>query len=444
MTDDRGSHSGHPSSVFDPCHARLVKKDSYNNLIQSFVFYRCSFILSRYRNLIKNSPVNNMKQQQKIYFHPFILFYCTALLVSTVCCTGSASNEEQPMPALKQVYENDFLVGTALNHFQISGTLADDQAVVEKHFNTITPENLLKWERVHPEPETYNFDLADRFIAYGEANDMFIVGHTLVWHNQTPAWVFKNEDGGRLAEEELLKRMRDHIYNVVDRYKGRIHGWDVVNEALNEDGSWRESAWYEITGLSYIEEAFRAAREADPDAELYYNDYNLWNPEKRAGAVRLVTHLQEAGVDIDGIGMQAHWGLEHPPVEEIEASIETFSELGIKVMITELDVDVLPSEGDIPDNITADMERRAFLDPYQDGLPESVQSGLADRYGKLFSLLKKQSDKISRVTFWGVNDRQSWKNNWPVRGRTNHPLLFDRNNQPKPALERVIEVGLDS
>lgn len=388
--------------------------------------------------------MNNLKQQSSVYLRFLVLFYCIALSVSTTGCRTSSSNEKEPLPALKQVYEGSFLMGAALNRFQISGELPDDQAVVEKHFNTITPENLLKWERVHPEPGAFNFEPADRFVAFGEANDMFIVGHTLVWHNQTPEWVFEDEEGNLLDKKTLLKRMRDHIQTVVGRYKGRIHGWDVVNEALNEDGSWRESPWYEITGLSYIEEAFRAARGADPDAELYYNDYNLWKPEKRMGAVRLTTRLQKAGVDIDGIGMQAHWGLEHPPAEEIEESIEAFSELGVKVMITELDVDVLPSEEDIPADVTGDIERRAFLNPYQEGLPDSIQSRLTTRYSKLFKLLKKHSDKISRVTFWGVNDQQSWKNNWPVRGRTNYPLLFDRQNQPKPALERVIEVGISS
>lgn len=312
--------------------------------------------------------------------------------------------------------------------------------VVIKHYNTLTPENILKWERVHPEPNKYNFKSADRFVNLGEHNNMFMVGHTLVWHNQTPDWVFENPEGRPLSKEKLLKRMRDHINQIMKRYKGRIHGWDVVNEALNEDGSYRQSPWYKILGKTYIDEAFQAARKADPDAELYYNDYNLWKPYKRKGTVRLINRLQSNGIDVDGIGMQGHWNLSHPPIEQIEESILAFHKTGVNVMITELDVDVLPNQGSLTAEVKKSEGQQTHLDPYQNNLPDSTQTQLANRYKQIFKILQKHSDKISRVTFWGVNDRQSWRNNWPIRGRTNYPLLFDRQNQPKEAFEEVIKL----
>ena len=378
--------------------------------------------------------------------HLRLTFLVVTLLVVTAlgCRQSPPTSKEEPLPALKHAFEDEFLMGAALNRGQVSGKFPDDIAVVEKHFNTITPENLLKWENVHPEPDMFNFSPVDRYVKLGEANEMFIVGHTLVWHNQTPDWVFRDQNGNPLSREALLDRMRQHIVTVVERYRGRIDGWDVVNEALNEDGSYRQTPWFHIMGVSYIEHAFRLAKKADPDAELYYNDYNLWKPEKRQGVVRLVTDLQSKGVKIDGIGMQGHWALDHPPIQQIEESILAFSELGVKVMITELDVDVLPSA----DDDTMDFERNEdvpdYLDPYKNGLPDSIQTRFTNRYVRLFELLDRHSDKISRVTFWGVNDRQSWKNNWPIRGRTNYPLLFDRQNQPKDALEKVLDVGQDS
>lgn len=368
-----------------------------------------------------------------------VLLASSLVLLSSSCQESSPSNEVQ-VHALKRVFNSKFLIGAALNRHQIFGKRPGDMTVVIKHYNTLTPENILKWERVHPEPNKYNFKSADRFVNLGEHNNMFMVGHTLVWHNQTPDWVFENPEGRPLSKEKLLKRMRDHINQIMKRYKGRIHGWDVVNEALNEDGSYRQSPWYKILGKTYIDEAFQAARKADPDAELYYNDYNLWKPYKRKGTVRLINRLQSNGIDVDGIGMQGHWNLSHPPIEQIEESILAFHKTGVNVMITELDVDVLPNQGSLTAEVKKSEGQQTHLDPYQNNLPDSTQTQLANRYKQIFKILQKHSDKISRVTFWGVNDRQSWRNNWPIRGRTNYPLLFDRQNQPKEAFEEVIKL----
>jgi endo-1,4-beta-xylanase len=298
----------------------------------------------------------------------------------------------------------------------------------------------MKWERIHPEPGVYDFEIADSIVAFGERHGMEIVGHTLVWHSQTPRWVFEDGQSNPVGRDTLLARMRDHIQTVVGRYRGRVVGWDVVNEALNDDGTLRDSPWRRIIGDDYIAKAFEFTYEADPDAGLYYNDYSLPNEPRRIGAVALIRRLQEDGVPITGIGMQGHYQLDWPSVGQLDSSIVAFSALGIEVMITELDMNVLPAfqwGAEISDTAAW----RAELDPYTEGLPDSVQQVQAEHYAELFGVFLNRSDAITRVTFWGVTDASSWKNNWPIPGRTNYPLLFDRMGQPKPAFDAVIEVS---
>jgi endo-1,4-beta-xylanase len=303
----------------------------------------------------------------------------------------------------------------------------------------------MKWETIHPEPDQYDFEEADRFVEFGEANNMFIVGHTLVWHSQTPAWVFQDASGNPLDRDGLLKRMQQHISTVAGRYKGRVNGWDVVNEALEEDGTLRQSKWQQIIGDDYLAKAFEFAHAADLDAELYYNDYSLENAPKRAGAVKLVSGLLDAGLTVTGIGTQGHGNLEWPAPDLFDATLQAFGDLGIKVMVTELDIDVLPrvNPGQSADvGLNADMS--AGLNPYASMLPDSMQSALADRYAELFEVFLKHRDVISRVTFWGVTDGDSWLNGWPVRGRSNYPLLFDRDYRAKPAFDSVIIQSVDA
>lgn len=345
-------------------------------------------------------------------------------------------------PRLKDAYKDDFRIGAALNPAQFTEQDARGAAIVKAQFNTITPENVLKWERVHPKPDAYDFAAPDRFVEFGEKNHMFIVGHTLVWHSQTPAWVFKDEQGNPVDRETLLKRMRDHISTVVGRYKERINGWDVVNEALNEDGTLRQTPWMKIIGEDYIVKAFEYAHQADPKAELYYNDYSVENEAKRRGAIALIQKLKAQGVHITAIGLQGHNKMDWPTVEQQDATIAAFAQLGIKVMITELDIDVLPAAmRQQSAEVTLNVEAQARLNPYANGLPDSVQQALAKRYADLFSVYRKHRDVVTRVTFWGVTDGDSWLNNWPVRGRTSYPLLFDRDGKPKPAFDRIIQVA---
>lgn len=367
---------------------------------------------------------------------------CLIFFLIVQGCENS-QNQQQESPAAKSladVYQDDFKIGVALNRFQAAGEIPEATPLIQEHFNSITPENLLKWERVHPEPGQYNFEPADAFVEFGEQNDMFIVGHTLVWHSQVPDWVFEAEEGEEIGREALLQRMENHIDSVAGRYRGRIHGWDVVNEAVLDDGGTRESKWHRIIGEDYVEKAFQYASEAAPEAELYYNDYNLWIPEKREAAIRLVKRLQEKNIPIHGVGMQAHLKIDVPSVDLMEQSIIAFSELGLKVMITELDIDVLPREEQVNVEMPENGEVPQALNPFTESLPDSMQQQLADRYTALFELFKKHRDKIDRVTFWGLNDGHSWLNNFPIRGRTNYPLLFDREYEPKPAFEAVIDL----
>ena len=363
----------------------------------------------------------------------FAGFSCLAILLITAMSTGAQA------PSLKDAFKGAFLIGAALNSGQFTEQDAPGAALVQAQFNATTPENVLKWEQVHPQPGSYSFELPDRYVAFGEKNHMFIVGHTLVWHNQTPAWFFQDDKGNPADRETLLKCLHDHIQTVVGRYKGRINGWDVVNEALEEDGTLRQTPWLKIIGEDYIAKAFQFAHEADPAAELYYNDYSLENEAKRKGAVELIRKLQAQSIPVTAIGLQGHDQLDWPTAKQQADTIEAFAALGIKVCVTELDVDVLPRKtpGNSAD-ISATATGGAGANPYTAGLPDSVQQALASRYAELFGIFVKYRASISRVTFWGVTDAGSWLNNFPVFGRTNYPLLFDREGKPKPAFFSVI------
>lgn len=346
--------------------------------------------------------------------------------------------------ALKDAFNKHFLIGVAVNRAQFYEEDKRGAKIVKKHFNSISPENVLKWEAVHPQQGKYNFEEADRYVAFGEKNRMFIIGHTLVWHNQTPNWVFEDEKGGAISRDELLKRLREHIQTVVGRYKGKIKGWDVVNEALNEDGTLRQTKWLKIIGDDYLAKAFHYAHEADPQAELYYNDYSLENEAKRQGAITLIKKLLAQKMPVKAVGLQGHHNLEFPTLRQQEDTITQFAALGVKIMITELDIDVLPqSEGDSNSaEITQNFELKEKLNPYTKGLPDSVQKSLAKRYADIFDIYLKHKKDVTRITWWGVTDGDSWKNNFPVRGRTNYPLLFDRAGKTKLAFGAIVEIAL--
>jgi len=360
-----------------------------------------------------------------------------ALLVTA--CTPA--HKVQSDLSLKDAFAGKFYVGAALDSAQIIGEDTAAIRVVKEQFSAIVPENCMKSENIQPKEGVFDFSLPDKFVEFGEQNGLFVTGHTLIWHSQTPPWFFVDSLGNDVSREVMIERMKAHIHNVVGRYKGRIKGWDVVNEAILDDGSFRQSKFYQIVGEDFIRLAFEFAHEADPDAELYYNDYSMASPGKREGVVAMVKKLQEQGVRVDGIGMQAHIGLDNPNIDEFEKSIEAFSALGMKVMITELDLTLLPfPDSNVGAEVSASFDYQQKMDPYKEGLPDSVNAMFEQRYLDFFKLFLKHQDVISRVTQWGVNDTQSWRNYWPIDGRTDYPLLFDRDNHPKPVVAKIIEL----
>ncbi len=352
----------------------------------------------------------------------------------TGCAGGQSPQTEES--SLKETYQNDFAIGTALSADQIEGKDPKADSLTRHQFHVLTAENSMKSMFLQPEWGKFDFAQADKLVEYAGQNDMSVIGHTLIWHSQLPSYVQNMQD-----KDSLKTFFTSHIQTVAARYDRKIQGWDVVNEALNEDGTMRNTVFHRLLGDDYVTEAFRLAQKAAPNTELYYNDYNIEQPDKRAGTIRLIQKIQDAGVRIDGVGIQGHWHAGKVPLKEIEDSILEYAALGIRVMFTELDLEVLPRNFTGAE-ISAQMNYSGdpSLNPYVSGLPDSVQNQLASDYEALFKLFLKHKDKVSRVTFWGVNDGQSWLNDWPLPGRTNYPLLFDRKYQPKPAYYKVIEL----
>ena len=364
--------------------------------------------------------------------------FFSAVCLAGLLGAGCSSSQKATAPkvySLGETYKKDFLIGTALNNTHILEKDSLANQLIKQQFTAATPENIMKAGIIHPGWDKYNFEMADKIVAYGQKNNIKINAHTLIWHSQLPSFIREIK-----SADSIKTYFENHITTVASRYDGKVLSWDVVNEALNEDGSMRNSVFLKNLGPDYIVEAFRIAQKAAPNTELYYNDYNIEVPKKRAGALEIVKKIQAAGVKIDGVGIQGHWHLGTVPYKDIEESIEAFGKLGVKVMFTELDISVLPNplRGNIADvSAKADENSANRGNPYVKGLPDSVQLALAKDYEKLFQLFLRHKDKISRVTFWGVEDGGSWLNDFPVRGRTNYPLLFDRKYQPKAAFYSV-------
>ncbi|HEY5967470.1 MAG TPA: endo-1,4-beta-xylanase [Chitinophagaceae bacterium] len=356
-----------------------------------------------------------------------------AISVTFISCSSSKkATTSTTTPTLREAYKNDFLIGTALNTQQIEEKDTSAAKLVPVQFNAATPENIMKAEIIHPQWDKYNFDLADKMVEYGKKHNILINGHTLIWHSQLPAFARNIKD-----VDSFKTFFNDHITTIASRYDGKMFSWDVVNEALNEDGTMRKSIFLDKLGDDFVTEAFRIAQKAAPNTELYYNDYNIEQPKKRAGTIAIIKKIQAAGVRIDGVGIQGHWHVNKVPLKDIEESILEFSALGLKVMFTELDIEVLQRNFQGAE-VSQRVASNPALNPYVNGLPDSVQVQLANDYESLFKLFLKHKDKVTRVTFWGVADGNSWLNGWPVRGRTNYPLLFDRQYKPKPAYYKVI------
>jgi endo-1,4-beta-xylanase len=344
---------------------------------------------------------------------------------------------------LKDAFGDDFLVGAAVNDETLASVDPARRDLIALEFNSVTAENCLKWANVEPEEGEWQWDCPDRFVEFGTQHGMTAVGHVLVWHSQAPEYLFIDDDGRPVSKERLEKHLENHIGTLVDRYRGRIGTWDVVNEAIDEDEKgWRQSPWLQILGPVYMERAFRLAHEADPEAKLLYNDYNEHNPGRRDFLVNVIRDYRRRGVPLHGVGFQGHIGLDYPDLDQYEQSIEAIAAEGLPVHITELEVDVLPHAWEFTGaEISSLEEYSAKLDPYVDGLPEDIARQQVDRYKQFFDLLLKHRASIERVTFWGLHDGDSWKNDFPVRGRTNYPLLYDRQLERKPVYYEVAALG---
>ena len=375
-----------------------------------------------------------------------LLSFTFILIVYSQSLLLAASQHASQYVPLKDLFADKFLVGNILaGGLEGNSLFRQDQeelALLIGEFNCLTAENSMKMQYVQPKEGVFNFKPSDALLHIANKAEMEVVGHALVWHHQVPQWIFKDKQGNTVSREVLIQRMKDHIYKVVTRYKGKIKYWDVVNEAVDlkyEDGKQvaflRESPWYKIIGEDYIELAYRFAHEADPDALLLYNDYSMTDLVKTQFVADMVKDLKDKGIPIHGVGMQGHWHLEWPTNSDLRKALDILSEVGVKVSISELDVRVLPHPKDteMGADIRLNVQRLKELDPYTDGIPDKILKKQAKKYASLFKVFLEYGDLIERVSFWGVVDHHSWLRDWPVKGRTVYPALFDRDYSPKPA-----------
>ncbi len=332
-----------------------------------------------------------------------------------------------PSKGLKDYYANYFPIGVAVSPRSLNGP---DSILILRQFNSLTPENAMKMGPIHPEEHRYYWKDADGIVDFAQAHGLKVRGHNLCWHEQTPGWLFKNDQGGQVTKEVLLQRLKEHITTVVSRYKGKIYAWDVVNEAIDDDSTrfLRNSLWRQICGEDFIAKAFEYAHQADPDAQLFYNDYNTERPEKRERVYKLLKQLRDAGVPITGVGIQAHWSIYEPSEKELRATIDRFSSLGLKVQITELDISVYPWE----------KNKRARRPDESDTLTPEQEQRQTVQYKKVFSIFRDYKGALNGLTFWNVTDRHTWLDEYPVPGRKNYPLLFDTKGLPKKAYWEVV------
>ncbi|MFC5285098.1 endo-1,4-beta-xylanase [Pedobacter alpinus] len=357
-------------------------------------------------------------------FNHYSLFLLLLLMFSSCSVQKNERNENK---GLKDYYKPYFPMGVAVAPRDLSGASAD---FIRKHYQSITPENAMKMGPIHPRKNYYYWKDADSIVSFATKNNLKVRGHALVWHEQTPDWLFKDANGNEVTKEVLLQRMKDHIFTVVNRYKGKIYAWDVVNEAIDDDPSkfLRNSLWYKICGEDFIIKAFEYAHEADPNAKLFYNDYNAVRPGKVERIHRLVKKLVDAKVPINGVGIQAHWSIFEPSEADLTNAIEQYASLDLDVQITELDMSIYPWE----------KERRAKRPGESDALTPELEQKQVEQYAKVFRIFRANSKSITGVTFWNLSDRYSWLDTYPVQGRKNYPLLFDADFKPKKAFWEVV------
>ncbi len=359
----------------------------------------------------------------------------TGILLLVKCSSSQANNKSatesiQADKGLKDYYKNYFPIGVAVS----PGALKTNEAgLILEQFNSMTPENAMKMGPIHPRQNEYNWTGADSIAAFAKRNQLKLRGHTLCWHNQTPRWFFTDSATGKeVSKEVLLQRLKEHITTVVSRYKGTIYAWDVLNEVISDkaDEYIRPNPFYKICGEEYIAKIFQWAHEADPNALLFYNDYNEISAVKRGKIIRLVTELKKAGVPIHGIGLQGHWAVNEPSYGQLDSTLSEFSKLGLPLQITELDISVYPKEHNARDRKASD---------YDTSFSQAKEEKQLEVYRMCFDLFRKYKNAITGVTFWNISDRSSWLDNFPVRGRKDYPLLFDKELKPKKVFWEVVK-----
>ena len=364
------------------------------------------------------------KYNQEFTFKIQYLFIIPIIIIVNSCKPKIA--DPVPEKGLKDYYQNYFPIGVSVMPASLT---SDETPLIRKEFNRLTAESVMKMTPLHPTEKSYYWVDADKIVDFAQANGMKVRGHTLVWHSQTPSWILLDSVGKTVSKEVLLQRLKDYITTVVTRYKGKVYAWDVVNEAIDDDNTktYRETPWYTICGEEYIAKAFQWAHEADPDAQLFYNDYSTESSGKRDRIYNMLKKLKDAGIPVDGIGLQGHWSIDWPSEGEIRDAITKFSSLGIKVQVTELDISVYSS--------TADFSVRK---PGDDSFTTLMELKQIDKYKMIFKVFRENKNVITGVTFWNISDRKSWLDNFPVANRKNYPLLFDQNLKPKKAYREVV------
>ncbi len=362
------------------------------------------------------------------------------IVAITISMMFLASVQTMARQTLAEATKSNFLMGVAVNMQQVNGINPAETDLIRKEFSAIVPENCMKPGPIHPQENKYNWTDADKVVAFAEKNKLVVTGHCLMWHSQIGSWFFVDDSGKEVSREVLKERMRQHIYAVVGRYKGRIKGWDVVNEAFEDNGAYRNSKFYRILGKDFIKYAFQFAHEADPNAELYYNDYNMENSAKCDAVIKMVKELKTAGCRIDAVGSQSHMQMDSPSLEATETTFKKLKDAGVKILITEWDMSILPSPYSGAD-VSTRFEYTKDKDPYHEAVPDSVQQKWNQRILDMFGLFLKYSGVIDRITVWGLNDACSWLNNFPIPGRKDYPLLFDRNNRPKRIVDEMIKMA---
>lgn len=351
-----------------------------------------------------------------------------------------ASVQTMAQKTLGEATKGKFLFGVAVNSWQVNGVNPVETELIAREFSAVVGENCMKPQPIHPEENRFNWEDADKLVAFAEKNKQVVTGHCLIWHSQIGKWMFVDDQGKDVSPEVLKERMHQHIAAVVGRYKGRVKGWDVVNEAFEDNGSYRNSKFFQILGKDFIKYAFQFAHEADPDAELYYNDYNVENPAKCDAIVQLVKELKAGGYRIDAVGSQAHMHMNSPTLDATETSFKKLKAAGVKILITEWDISILPSPFDGAE-ISKNFSYSEKMDPYREAVPDSVQQKWNKRMLDMFGLFLKYNDVVARVTIWGLTDNTTWLNNFPIRGRKDYPVLFDRNNQRKSIVDEMIKMA---